>query len=423
MPTSIALDRRFSLPTINVRLWLLYFVVISPSLGTAVSAIGRVLMVVLFLCTLAFGQRPRLEGPSAMAKNSVSITVLLAISYMALSLLWTPTIDAASLSAWTRHARLLTIPIIYLLIYDYSEARLVLRAFVLGQLFVVFSAWLLVFGVHLPWATSKWADGYYAVFGSYLEQSISQAVLVAVLWHQREWIFGAKGRWFAIAAAGLTLVHTLGFLIGRSGHVVALALVMMALIYELPKRLKWAAVVIPFLVLAFAFASSKNFRDRVDHVRVEVNAFSTKAQANTSSGQRLMFWQISLLAIKAHPFLGYGSGSWNQEYRRLEAGKADPTTLTVDNPHQLFLLWAVEGGILGMLLLCAVLAELALRSKALATNDARTLQSVIIALVVSGMLNSMIFGIGMGDFFCVAFGICLALVHGKEQPSESAAHG
>jgi hypothetical protein len=35
----------------------------------------------------------------------------------------------------------------------------------------------------------------------------------------------------------------------------------------------------------------------------------------------------------------------------------------------------------------------------------------------------MIFGIGMGDFFCVAFGICLTLVHGKEPPSESAAHG
>ncbi len=420
MSTPIATRQSLSLPTFNIRLWLLCFVVISPSLGTAVSAIGRLLMVVLFLFTLAFSQRPRLESPSEMAKNSVAVTVLLAIAYMALSLMWTPTADASSLSAWTRHARLLTIPIIYLLIYDYREARLVLRAFALGQLFVVFNAWLLVLGVPLPWATSKWANDYYAVFGSYLEQSISQAVLVAVLWHQREWIFGAKGRWFAIAAAGLTLIHTLGFLIGRSGHVVALALVMMALIYELPKRLKWVAVVIPFLVLALAFASSKNFRDRVDHVRVEVNAFSTNAKADTSSGQRLMFWKLSLLAIKEHPFLGHGSGSWNQQYKRLEAGKADPTTLTVDNPHQLFLLWAVEGGVMGMLLLCAVFADLALRSKALATSDARTLQSVIVALVVSGMLNSMIFGIGMGDFFCVAFGICLALVHGNKVQQESA---
>lgn len=417
--TSLNLGRRISFPTINIRLWLLYLVVISPSLGTAVSALGRLIMVAVLLCVLVLNRRPKLESASVLAKNSAAVTVLLATAYMALSLLWTPSIDTNSLSAWTRHARLLTIPVIYLLIYNYGEARSVLRAFMLGQMFVVLSAWLLVWGVQVPWATSKWATGYNAVFGSYLEQSITQAVLIAMLWHQRHWVFGVKGRWFAVAFAAATLVHTLGFLIGRSGHLVALAVVMMALMYELPQRFKWAAVLVPFLVLGLAFGTSENFRDRVDHVRTEVHAFSTKAEANTSSGQRLMFWQVSLLAIEQRPIFGYGAGSWNQEYKRLEAGRADPATLNVDNPHQIFLLWAVEGGILGMLLLCAVFVELALRSKALATNDARTLQSIVVALIISSMLNSTIFGIGIGDFFCIALGICLALVHANKQPSES----
>jgi O-antigen ligase len=405
----------------QVRLWLLYFIALSPSLGTAVSAVGRLVLFALALCVLVLGKRPK-ENPSDLLRNSCAFTVLLAVSYIALSLLWT-TSDGNAAHAWTRHARLLTIPIVYLLIYNYAQARSVLRVFIIGQIFVVFSAWLLVWGIKVPWATAKLAPTTYAVFGSYLEQSISQAVLIALLWHQRKVVFGAKGQWLAIAIAAITLVHTLGFLLGRSGHLVALALVMMAIVYELPVRFKWAALLVPFVVLALAWTASHNFRNRVDMVRSEMSAFSSKADATTSSGQRLMFWRVSLMAIHDNPVFGSGAGSWNKEYRQREAGKAAPDTLSVDNPHQLFLLWAVEGGMVGLLLLCAVFAELYIRSRKLAPDDARTLQSVIAALLVSGMLNSQIFGIGMGDFFCVAFGICLALVHSKDHPMTSPAHG
>ena len=384
------------------RLGLLYFVVLSPSLGTAVSAVGRFVLYLLAIVVLLCARRPSGQSANALMRNSVALTVLVAVAYMGLSLLWTDASDTSALHAWARHARLLTIPIIYLLIFDDAEARSVLRVFVWGQIFVVFSAWLLVWGVPVPWATSKWAVSYYAVFGSYLEQSISQAVLVAILWHQRDWILGAKGRWWAIGIAALTLVHTLGFLIGRSGHLVALAIVMLALMHELPRRFRWAAVLVPFIVLGIAFSGIKTFRDRVDHVRTEITLFSTKADATTSSGQRLMFWRVALEAFQEQPIIGHGVGSWNKEYQRLQAGRADPATLSVTDPHQLFLLWAVEGGLVGLVLLCAILGELYLRSRKLRVNDARTLQSVIVALVVSGMLNSMIFGIGMGDFFCVA---------------------
>jgi hypothetical protein len=58
-------------------------------------------------------------------------------------------------------------------------------------------------------------------------------------------------------------------------------------------------------------------------------------------------------------------------------------------------------------------------SKHLAPPDAHTLQALVAALVISGMFNSMIFGIGMGDFFCVGFGILLAMHKGMLAPSET----
>lgn len=406
----------------SIRLPLLYLIAISPSLGTAVSAIGRLLLFIVALYVLIFTQRSN-ENPNDTVRNSCAITVLLAIGYMALTMLWSTTSQEQMLYALGRHARLLTIPLVYLAIYNYSEARKVLRVFMLAQLFVVLSAWLLVAGIKIPWATSSGTAGTYAVFGSYLEQSISQAVLVAMLWHQRAWVFGTRGRWLAIAFAAITLLHTMGFLIGRSGHVVALGLIALAVVYELPRRWKWITILVPFAVLAVAMASSKNFRDRIQVVQTEVQTFEKKVDTTTSSGQRLFYWQTSLKAIAEQPVWGQGIGSWNMQYRRLEDGKSQLGSLTVKDPHQLFLLWAVEGGMVGLALLCAVLVAIYRRSRQLEVHDARTLQSLLAALLISSMFNSMIFGIGMGDFFCVGLGICLALARSQDQTMAPVSHG
>lgn len=397
-----------ALSHLNLRLLLLYFIALSPSLGTAVSAFGRLFLYITALCIFLLSRASKKPKPIQNLQY-LTVLILFTIGYMLATVVWSSASLSESLHAWTRHARLLTIPILYMLIRNLSEGRAVLRAFTFGQIFVVLSAWLLVCGVGVPWATAAAAKETYAVFGSYLEQSISQSVLVAILWFQRDWIFGSKGRWIAILGALSTLLLTLGFLQGRSGHLVALTIIGLAVMHELPRQKKWITVVIVAGVLALTLAGSKNFRDRMLSVNTEVAAYSEQTVAGSSSGVRLYYWQVSLLAAIEKPVFGHGAGSWNYEYRRLGAAKANPSTLSVSDPHQLFLLWAVEGGAVGMGLLIILFFYMLLHSRYLASHDAHTLQAVIAALFVSGMFNSMIFGIGMGDFFCVAMGILLSL--------------
>jgi O-antigen ligase len=388
------------------KLLLLCFIAVSPSLGTAVAAIGRLLLYLMALFWLLRDARSKsttsvLEG----VKISTSL-ILLTCAYMAITASWSSVGVDSALLAWTRHARLVTIPIMCLLIANRTEAMAVLRAFTFAQIFVVLSAWLLVFGIHMPWATGQHADDTYAVFGSYLEQSISQSVLVAILWFQRDTLFGKKGRWIAITLALATLVLTLGFLQGRSGHMVALGMVTLAGMYAIPRKFRWTALAIPFIAFALVMAGSQNFRHRMTQVVSEVSAYAQTRATDSSSGERLVYWSTSLQSIAEKPVLGHGTGSWNFEYRLLGGDKLAPPT--TDNPHQLFLLWAVEGGLVGMALLIAVLWSLLAFSKSLETQDARTLQALVLALVISGMFNSMIFGIGMGDFFCIGFGILIS---------------
>jgi O-antigen ligase len=392
------------------KLCLLYFVVASTSLGTAVSAVGRLLLYVMALFFILWKHRSNSNNQTSNA-GKIDLFILLTIGYMALSILWSSVETSQALRAWARHARLLTIPVICLLITNASEGRAVLRAFVWAQVFVVFSAWLLAGGIPVPWATSPGAQYTNSVFGSYLEQSISQSVLMGILWFERDWIFGKKGHWFAIAMAITTLILTLGFLAGRTGHLVALAVITFAAMHELPKRIKWIAFAVPFIIFALALASSQNFRERMYVVKSEVGAYSESlpVPSSSSSGGRFLFWQTSIAAINGKPFIGYGSGSWNHEYRRLENGRAPPSTYGVSDPHQFFLLWAVEGGLLGLGLVIAVLISIFLYSSQLQTQDSHTLQAVLIALIISSFFNSMIFGIGMGDFFCVVIGILLSM--------------
>jgi O-antigen ligase len=392
----------------SVRLGLLYFVALSASLGTAVSAIGRLLLYLVALVYLVGRASGRDRTSGAVLPSPLSWAVLLAVAYMALSVLWSAVGPVEALWSWSRHARLLTILIMLCLITSLAEARAVLRVFVWGQLFVVLSAWMLVFKLPVPWATGA-GQGSYAVYSSYLEQGISQAVLVALLWFQRDHVFGPRGRWLALSCAVATAVLTIGLMPGRSGHMVLLGLLTFALFHYLPRRFRWAVLVAPLLAVLLMFQLSSAFRERTNLVVSEVALHQQGSAQDTSTGTRLEYWRASARAVAEQPLAGHGAGSWNQAYRRLKGPQASKLNDTVSDPHQLFLLWAVEGGLLGLALLCAVLAALWRYGRGLAANDGHALQAMVLALVISGLFNSMIYGIGMGDFFCIGLGILVAL--------------
>ena len=393
----------------KLRLGLLYFVALSASLGTAVSALGRLalyLAALAYLITRAFGRRPPQGGGHAPV---LTWLILVTVAYMALTSLWSSVGSTEGLTVWSRHARILTIPVMVCMIASTAEARLVLRVFLWGQVFVVVSAWLLVVGLPVPWATGAW-QGSYAVFSSYLEQCITQAVLVVMLWSQRHHVFGPRGAWVALGLALLTAVLTLGLMPGRSGHVVLLALMALVGAHELPKKYRWAALAIPLMAFLFLLLVSSAFRDRMNLVASEVNAHlrGVAATADSSSGMRLKYWRHSLEAVAEKPLLGHGAGSWNNEYMRLKGAWQPGVLYSVSDPHQIFLLWAVEGGLLGLCLLCAVLLALWRLAQSFASPERLTMQTLMLGMAVAGLFNSVPFGIGLGDFFCIGLGILAA---------------
>ncbi|MGH8441226.1 MAG: O-antigen ligase family protein [Pseudomonas sp.] len=237
------------------------------------------------------------------------------------------------------------------------------------------------------------------------------AVLAAICWHLRHLAPGRFGPHFAVLAALAYLCNVLFVLSGRSGHLVAIAVLSLAIMWELPKRYRAAVVLLPFALVLVLFFSSNKVRNQLTIMKMEVESYSAQVPPNTSSGLRLHFWMKSIQMIARHPVAGSGVGSWSTEYNRLQR-EIDPAHKDIRgnfNPHQEFLLWAVQLGIPGLLLLCGLMLAMIRDSWTMEKPHARAVQSTVVALAVACLFNSNIYDALIGDFFAVTLGLLLAL--------------
>ena len=397
----------------------------SVGLSMAIVSISKLLLVICGLVVLLFSTHTKdigaldatsnTEGTSGffsgLSAFSTSYAVLFAIFAFAVSLLWTVAPQADALGSLAKYGKLITILLMLGLIRSRREAHLALASFVLAQTFLLASSWMLYFHLPVPWATSNMALLEFAVFSSYLDQGIMSAVLAAVCWHLRSLAPGRFGKPVAVAIAVAAMVNVLFVLSGRSGHVVAIALLSLAIMWEHPRRLRMVALVVPFILVLIFFFSSTKVRERLIGVKTEVASYSTQAQPTTSSGIRLGFWRRALRIIAENPVAGAGVGAWSTEYNRLQRSQ-NPAHVDIagnGNPHQEYLLWGVQLGIPGIALLCALLLSGLRDSFKMEAAHARALQSAVMALAIACAINASIYDALIGDFFCVLLGLLLAL--------------
>lgn len=398
------------MPKIDVpfRLVLVCLAAASVGLPVAIISISKLLLLLFALGALLWlGHR---SAPSQNWQAMATPTaVLLALAGLAVSIPWSDATLPQATEAWAKHAKLLVIPVLLVLIRSERDARFAVLSFIAVQVFLLLSSWLLLLQVPLPWATSNMALTDYAVFSSRLDQPIMSSVTAALCWHLRHLAPGRWGRHLALAVVALAVANVLFVMNGRTGHVVLIALISLAIMWELPKPYRLLAGVVPFLVLLAVVLGSPKVRDRLTLAVQELNSYTRIGETNSSSGERLNYWYRSIESIVQHPIVGSGVGSWNAEYRRLDQGRGPANAQNVRNPHQEYLLWGVEAGVIGIALLCNLLLAVRRDALRMRTPTARATQSVLAALAIACLFNSSLFDATIGDFFCVALGLMLAL--------------
>ncbi len=367
------------------------FLAVSVSLGVAVVSLAKLLLLVAVLGQLVLDVKNR-SFPAFKDWPRVTWWVVLAMVWMTLSVLWTEASSAEALAGWGRHSRLLWLLAMLYLLRTPAQALLTLKWFVVGMTLMLLSSWALVAGLPVPWATAKGLPSLGIVHGSTLEQPILITLLVVVLWFMRgHWPQG-RWRWVPISILLLAVINVFFVMTGRSGFLVMLIFFFMAVWWQMRPPWRWLATGVPLLLVALLMIFSPRFQQRTQEISSDVLSYR-QGSIETSQAQRLDYWHRSVLAVAEKPLAGHGVGSWLTTYHRLGGLQAKAPS----NPHQQYLLWAVEGGGIGLLLFLGILLSQYKDAQDVSRPAKQALWTVTTIAAVMGLMNCPYFGAGMGE--------------------------
>ena len=393
----------------RLRLYSLCFLALSVSLGVALVSLAKLMLLIAVLLQglTDVRQRHRATAPNSAGTLPWPSSLwwgAAALLWMGLSMAWSSApADAAWLSL-SRHARWLVLPGAFYLLRAGTPAWPVLQCLVAGQLFVLLSSWLMVVGIPLPWAISVMSPDNAVVFTSTIEQPITSTLMMLVVWYFRDQ-WPVPHRRFAVwAVLALTSANVLLVVTGRTGQMALLLAWVFILVGVLPHRYRWGVLLLPVLVAMGVGLGSERMQQRWLKASSDVMALQQgPLKEENSFGFRIDAWQKSVQALAEKPIVGHGVGAWPQAYVA-QGGTISKAT----DPHQQFLLWAVESGTVGAALFVGFLVLLWRNAQRLAWTARWGLRSVLAIEVLTGLANSTLLGAGIGEFFLLLWAGLLA---------------
>ena len=366
--------------------------------------------ILLFVCGVAYLVANHFHKRKDLALSSAWTPKVILVSVVAffISLAWTGVELEIALLTLVKHAKLLEILLLVSLIRTAREARIGIFAFAVGQTFLLMCSWLLAAGVPIPWTTDP--TGKYVVFSTYLDQSIMFATTAGVLWHlHTEYLWP---RWLSAILGTAALVNVFLLLGGRTGYLVAIAVLSLAITWALPKRHRLAALIATPLILVLGlYLGSSQVQGRLSKLAVESQSYAQQVETDSSSGWRINAWSRSAQAITESPWYGHGVGSWAITVKRLQGTSGSKVfgAGNASNPHQEDLLWGVEIGVVGTFLFLFFIFSIVHDVRHFAEPIQRAVLSVVAAMAVACLFNSALYDDLMGDFFCITLGLLMAL--------------
>ncbi len=296
-----------------------------------------------------------------------------------------------------KYAKLLFMLPAITLMQDEKWRRLGLSAFGLAMLItlalsLITVAWPLSF----VRSTADGPTGNHFVFRDHIAQNLMMSYFALVL-AARGQLENTKVKQFLwLTLAMLSVIDILFFVHGRTGYV---SLALNAAVFILFLR-HWKARVVAVLALALitALASqySSNFNHRLDQAVTEYQTQGKKEL--TSVGQRIEFFKKSLQLIKERPLLGFGTGSYRNEFCRV----ADTQEWCIAggfHPHNQFLSFGVQLGIVGILAYLGYLAICVGQIMKASAQDRILGVGLVATLVADSIFHAPLFLIAEAAFF------------------------
>lgn len=160
-------------------------------------------------------------------------------------------------------------------------------------------------------------------------------------------------RWMALGGWLAFSLIVGAYSISRNAHLLLAVLPAVVLFYKLGLTARGLALAVVVLGLTMAiFTQMPSVEKRMGQAVAELKVYKSHGQFDSSVAVRWKMYTVAWDRMLEHPVAGSGLGSWQTSWN--EASQNHPSTSGINNPHNDFLLYGMEMGIPGFLLLAAV---------------------------------------------------------------------
>lgn len=309
----------------------------------------------------------------------------------------------------SKYARFIYLIVIVLLLSGQEKIQsIAFKAFIVAMLFILLSTWLNVWFL-LPWSITQdigWGKTHH-VFGDYITQNVMMAFFAVIATHKffHSEIKSQKLFW---GAAGLLAIISISHLSqGRTGLVLLAVGLMTYVLSATRGKVLFGSLLCTVLVLGLAFGTSSLLQDRFSLALVEAQRHDI--DNTTSIGHRLYNYKITPKLIFEKPLLGHGTGAYHTEICRFV--ERDGWCKFYNwHPHNQFLFFAADHGLLGVSLYILFLFNLYLAALKSPNAEAKLLLiSITSILFADSLFNSPLFSSRESQFFAYMIALLVSM--------------
>lgn len=170
--------------------------------------------------------------------------------------------------------------------------------------------------------------------------------------------FSLVQKWLLAFSIAILTCNVIYITPGRSGYLALIVLGITLAYSHIHSKKKFAIPALIILAIPLLLLSSPTVRQRVTQGFNEAVAFENKPGdkgGSTSIGLRMSLWSNTIVLIREHPALGYGTGSFQIAYKNIVLEKNDWEKQMIHDPHNQFLKITAEHGVIGLIIFLSII--------------------------------------------------------------------
>ncbi len=380
--------------------YLIGLLIVAIYVSTASAIVVSCLVGVWWLITGEFKQLPVIFKTSPVAAGAM---VLYLCFFIGLGYGQVP--DDAAYSTIRKYRELSYIPVLSCFFIHERYRTIAWKAFLVASVISLAGSFLMDLGVMEMQRNKSFS------LKSRITHSIFIAFFIYYCAHKVTEIERRHKIWFYIAA--LIGIFNLFFVVeGRTGQLIFIILAPLFAVQRFGKK-GLLTVIIGVICFMGLFI---NYSDKSSRIRYGLtNTFNYWHQDDIKKpvdvGVRFKYWQHSMTLIAEKPLLGYGTGSFEDQYKRLSGDKRG-----LQNPHNEFLLITIQLGLLGFISYCGFMFSQFYSARSLRQLDKWLAQGLLLTLIVTSLFNSPLLDHAEGHWFAVLLALCHAASRVKVNP-------